>query len=84
MLFTGDKTKLGELPLLRYRHPRGRRRPGRGCSTVCPSRSAGKTPTGLPLDQYGGNHIVQDIGDGNYAFYAHLKTGSVKVKPATS
>jgi len=24
---------------------------------------------------------VQDIGDGNYAFYAHLKTGSVKVKP---
>ena len=24
---------------------------------------------------------MQDIGDGNYAFYAHLKTGSVKVKP---
>ena len=23
---------------------------------------------------------MQDIGDGNYAFYAHLKTGSVKVK----
>ena len=51
------------------------------CSTGCPSRSPGKSPTGLPLDQYGGNHIVQDIGDGNYAFYAHLKTGSVKVKP---
>jgi len=42
---------------------------------------AGQSPTGLPLDQYGGNHVVQDIGDGNYAFYAHLKTGSVKVKP---
>jgi murein DD-endopeptidase MepM/ murein hydrolase activator NlpD len=42
---------------------------------------AGQTPTGLTLEQYGGNHIVQDIGDGNYAFYAHLKTGSVKVKP---
>ena len=23
---------------------------------------------------------MQDIGEGNYAFYAHLKTGSVKVK----
>ncbi|MCU1696723.1 MAG: metalloendopeptidase-like rane protein [Mycobacterium sp.] len=46
-----------------------------------PEQVAGQSPTGLPLDQYGGNHIVQDIGDGNYAFYAHLKTGSVKVKP---
>lgn len=45
-----------------------------------PEQVAGRTPTGLPLEQYGGNHIVQDIGDGNYAFYAHLKTGSVKVK----
>jgi hypothetical protein len=46
-----------------------------------PEQVAGRSPTGLTLDQYGGNHIVQDIGDGNYAFYAHLKTGSVKVKP---
>jgi hypothetical protein len=45
-----------------------------------PEQVSGKSPTGLPLDQYGGNHVVQDIGDGNYAFYAHLKTGSVKVK----
>ena len=46
-----------------------------------PEQVAGRSPTGLPLDQYGGNHVVQDIGDGNYAVYAHLKTGSVKVKP---
>jgi hypothetical protein len=45
-----------------------------------PEQVPGVNPTGLPLDQYGGNHVVQDIGDGNYAFYAHLKTGSVKVK----
>ena len=45
-----------------------------------PEQVPGTSPTGLPLDQYGGNHVVQDIGDGNYAFYAHLKTGSVKVK----
>ena len=41
-----------------------------------PEQVPGKSPTGLPLDQYAGNHIVQDLGDGNYAFYAHLKTGS--------
>ncbi|TPG25511.1 M23 family metallopeptidase [Mycolicibacterium hodleri] len=46
-----------------------------------PEQVAGKSPTGLTLEQYGGNHVVQDIGGGNYAFYAHLKTGSVKVKP---
>ena len=46
-----------------------------------PEQIAGQAPTGLPLEQYGGNHVVQDIGGGNYAFYAHLKTGTVKVKP---
>jgi murein DD-endopeptidase MepM/ murein hydrolase activator NlpD len=46
-----------------------------------PEQVAGQLPTGLTLDQFNGNHIVQDIGGGNYAFYAHLKTGSVKVKP---
>jgi len=45
-----------------------------------PEQIPGASPTGLPLDQYGGNHVVQDIGNGNYAFYAHLETGSVKVK----
>ena len=24
---------------------------------------------------------MQDLGDGNYALYAHIKTGAVKVKP---
>ena len=46
-----------------------------------PEQVAGNSPIGLPLDQYGGNHIVQDIGGGNYAFYAHLKTDSIEVKP---
>ncbi|BBZ78994.1 peptidase M23 [Mycolicibacterium anyangense] len=45
-----------------------------------PDQVPGKNPTGLTLDQYGGNYIVQDIGGGNYAFYAHLKPGSVRVK----
>ncbi|GJF13710.1 peptidase M23 [Mycolicibacterium cyprinidarum] len=46
-----------------------------------PEQVPGTTPTGLALAQYGGNHVVQDLGAGRYAFYAHLKTGSVKVKP---
>ncbi len=46
-----------------------------------PEQVPGTSPTGLPLDQYPGNHVVQDLGDGNYALYAHIKTGTVKVKP---
>jgi hypothetical protein len=46
-----------------------------------PEQVPGHTPSGLTLQQYGGNHIVQDIGGGNYAFYAHLQTGSVRVHP---
>jgi murein DD-endopeptidase MepM/ murein hydrolase activator NlpD len=46
-----------------------------------PEQVPGQTPAGLPLDQYAGNHVVQDIGAGNYALYAHLRTGSVTVRP---
>lgn len=49
-----------------------------------PEQVAGTSPVGLALDQYAGNHVVQDIGGGNFALYAHLKTGSVKVKPGDS
>jgi Peptidase family M23 len=45
-----------------------------------PEQVPEQTPTGLTLAQYGGNHVVQDIGDGNYAFYAHLQTGSVRAQ----
>ena len=46
-----------------------------------PEQVPTKAPQGLPLDQYGGNHVVQDLGDGNYAFYAHLQPGTITVKP---
>jgi Peptidase family M23 len=40
------------------------------------------TPTGEERVSYpGGNSVVLNIGNGNYAFYAHLKPGSVLVKP---
>jgi hypothetical protein len=38
-------------------------------------------PAGLKVAELGGNQVVIDIGDGRYAFYAHIKQGSVKVKP---
>lgn len=37
-------------------------------------------PAGVPVDQMGGNHVIIDIGDGNFAFYAHLIPGSATVK----
>jgi hypothetical protein len=50
-----------------------------------PEQVPGTAPTGLKLEEYGGNHVVQDISGGGtekrYAFYAHMRTGSVKVKP---
>jgi len=36
-------------------------------------------PPALQLNDYGGNYVVQDIGNGRYAFYAHLQDDSVKV-----
>jgi hypothetical protein len=34
----------------------------------------------ITVETVDGNHIVQDIGGGNYAFYAHLERGSLLVK----
>jgi hypothetical protein len=35
---------------------------------------------GITLENADGNHVVLDMGDGHYAFYAHLKPGSVLVQ----
>jgi murein DD-endopeptidase MepM/ murein hydrolase activator NlpD len=34
----------------------------------------------LTLKDAGGNHVIVDIGDGRFAFYAHLKPNSITVK----
>ncbi len=34
----------------------------------------------MTMETIGGNHVVVDIGNGSYAFYAHLIPGSLKVK----
>ena len=79
-IFTGDKSKPESYPYFGADIHAVADGPVVGLLEGLPEQVAGQSPTGLPLEQYGGNHIVQDIGDGNYAFYAHLKTGSVKVK----
>ena len=84
-LFTGDRAKPESYPYFGADIHAVADGPVVAVLDGLPEQVAGQSPTGLPLDQYGGNHVVQDISDGQgggiYAFYAHLKTGSVKVKP---
>ncbi|MDN5864421.1 MAG: M23 family metallopeptidase [Gammaproteobacteria bacterium] len=37
-------------------------------------------PTTLTVETVDGNHVILDIGNGRYAFYAHLQKGSVTVQ----
>ena len=34
----------------------------------------------ITLETVGGNHVIIDIGEGRYAFYAHLQPGSIRVR----
>ncbi|GAA5154431.1 M23 family metallopeptidase [Microbacterium pseudoresistens] len=43
-----------------------------------PDEKPGAHPVGLELGEYGGNHVVQKIGEGQYAFYAHLQGANPK------
>lgn len=40
----------------------------------------GQPLSALKPDEYGGNHVIVDIGDGKYAGYAHMAPGSVVVR----
>jgi murein DD-endopeptidase MepM/ murein hydrolase activator NlpD len=45
-----------------------------------PKQVPGKLPEGATIQMAAGNHVVVDIGEGRYAFYAHMQPGSLKVK----
>jgi murein DD-endopeptidase MepM/ murein hydrolase activator NlpD len=47
-----------------------------------PENIPGPTSRAVPitLETVGGNHIILDLGNGHFAFYAHLQPGSLKVK----
>jgi hypothetical protein len=79
-LFTGDQTKVDSYPYFGADIHAVADGPVVAAVDGMPEQVPGKSPTGLALNEYAGNHIVQDLGDGNYALYAHVKTGAVKVK----
>jgi hypothetical protein len=45
-----------------------------------PEQVPGKLPEGMKLQMLLGNHVVVDIGEGHYAFYAHMQPGGLRVK----
>lgn len=47
-----------------------------------PQNTPGENSRAVPitLETIGGNHVIVDIGNGLYAFYAHLQLGSLRVK----
>lgn len=52
-----------------------------GFADNVPRTAAGfKTAVPVTLETVAGNHIVLDLGDGQYAYYAHLKAGSLRVR----
>lgn len=80
-VFTGEKSDVGSYPYFGTDILAVGDGPVVSVLDGLPEQVPGTAPTGLTLEQYGGNHVVQDLGGGNYAFYAHMQTGSVKVKP---
>ena len=45
-----------------------------------PEQIPGSLPVGQTVQTAGGNHVVVDMGDGLFAFYAHMQPGSIEVK----
>jgi murein DD-endopeptidase MepM/ murein hydrolase activator NlpD len=47
-----------------------------------PQNTPGANTLAVPitLETIGGNHVIEDIGGGLYAFYAHMQPGSVRVR----
>ena len=46
-----------------------------------PDQPPGKMPEGIAIEDADGNSIVLDLGGGRFALYAHLRAGSITVKP---
>jgi hypothetical protein len=51
-----------------------------GTADGLPEQVPGKLPAGATIQMAAGNHVVVDIGEGRFAFYAHMQPGSVRVK----
>ncbi|HKQ73123.1 MAG TPA: M23 family metallopeptidase [Blastocatellia bacterium] len=53
-----------------------------GVKDGIPENVPGPTSRAVPitLETVGGNYVILDLGQGRYAFYAHLQPGSLRVK----
>lgn len=78
-LFTGPLNQLSSYAY--YGVPIHAARAGKVVAVVdgLPEETPGTSPANPTVQTAGGNHVVVDMGKGRYAFYAHLKTGSVRV-----
>lgn len=85
-LTEGGRTYTGDIKVLRnwpsYGKPIYAVADGRVSSIEngLPDIVPGGKPAGLPASQAGGNYVIQKIADGQYAFYAHMIPGSVRVR----
>jgi Peptidase family M23 len=52
-----------------------------GSRNDLPDQMPGALPPHLPIDEADGNFITIDIGGGAFVLYAHLRPGSVRVRP---
>jgi hypothetical protein len=69
-----------KLPRLGPANRRGRRRRrSRAPATAC-RRQPPHNPPNPTVETAGGNYVMQDIGGGHHAFYAHLQPGSIRVR----
>jgi murein DD-endopeptidase MepM/ murein hydrolase activator NlpD len=78
-IYTGAKTKLESYTI--YGKPALAVADARVVTAINdqPDQTPGSFPTGLTLDQADGNAVILDLGGGNFAMYAHLHRGSVRV-----
>lgn len=72
-LFDGDKTKLESYAYYGAEILAVADGPIVSMKTDLVEQVPGTAPTGLQVNEYGGNNVIQDIGNGHYAFYAHLQ-----------
>jgi hypothetical protein len=79
-LYTGDKTKLASYAYFGARVHAVADGIVVGTQDGLPEQVPGKLPAGATIQNAGGNYIVEDIGQGRFAFYAHLQPGGLLVK----
>lgn len=80
MLFTGDMLKVSDYEYFGDEIYSVADGTVVGIQDGLPEQIPGKLPEDATIQMAGGNYVVVDIGNGRFAFYAHMQPGSLKVK----